>query len=53
MTKDTGHVFSGVEKLLQEKNLPCLFFVKSKYHPPIIGTLSTILVRKSGLGLQD
>ena len=32
--------------------MPCLLFRKSKYLPPIIGTLSTITVEKSSLGLQ-
>ena len=50
--KDTGHVFAGVEKLLHKTFVPCIFFWKPKSLPPIVGTLSTILVKKSGLGLQ-
>ena len=50
--KDTGYAFTVVEKLIQEKNLPRLFFVKLKYPIPIVGNLSTMLVKKSVLGLQ-
>ena len=51
--KDTGCAILGVEKILQENLLPCLFFGKSKYLPPIIGTLSMMTVKRAGLGLQD
>ena len=53
MTKDRGHAFAGVEKLLQETFLPRLFFVKSKSLPPIVVTLSIIPVNKYVLGLQE
>ena len=53
LTKDTGYAFVGVEKLLQETFLTCLFFGKLKSLPPIVGTLSTIPVKKFGLSLQD
>ena len=39
--------------MLQENFLPCLFFVKSKSHSPIVGTLSKMTVKKSGLGLLN
>ena len=52
VTKDTGYMFAGVEKLLWVKMLPRLFFRKLKPLPPIVGTLSTIPVNKSDLGLQ-
>ena len=51
MTKKMGHAFTGLEKLLWETFLPRLFFCKSKYIPPIVGTLSTIPVKRSGLDL--
>ena len=51
--KETGYAFIGVENLLPENVLPRLFFGKSKYFPPIVGTLNTMLVKKSGLGVQD
>ena len=35
------------------KKLPCIFFEKSKYIPPIVGTLSAMPVNKYVLGLQD
>ena len=46
VTKDTGHAFSVVEKIPQEKNLPCIFFVKSRSLLPIVGTLSKMPVKK-------
>ena len=51
--KYTGYAFTGVEEFLREKNLPCLFIGKSKYLPPIVGTLNTMMVKKSGLGLKE
>ena len=51
--KNMGYVFTGVKKLLWETFLPRLFIVKSKYLPPIVESLSTILDKKSGLGLQN
>ena len=53
VTKDTGCVFAVVEKLLQETFLNSLFFVNSKYLPPIVGTLSTMSFSKYVLGLQE
>ena len=53
VTKDMGQAFTGVEKLLRETFLPRLFFVKLKSLQPIVGILSTIPVKKVGLGLQD
>ena len=43
--KDTGYVFVAVENILQETFLPCPFFGKSKYLPPIVGILSMIPVK--------
>ena len=42
-----------MEKLFGKTLLPLLSFRKSKYLPPIVGTLSTIMVKKSGIGIQD
>ena len=39
--------------MIQEKNSPRLFFIKSKYLSPMVGTLSTIPAKKSGLGLLN
>ena len=35
------------------KPFPRIFFGKPKYLPPIVGTLSTTTVKKSGLGIQE
>ena len=48
---DTGDAFTGVEKIIHETFLPCLFFRKTKTLSPIMGDLSTTPVKKSGLGL--
>ena len=53
MTKYTGKVFAGLEKVLQETFFPRLFFGKPKTPPPAIGALSTFPVKKYGLGLQN
>ena len=50
---NTGDALKGVEKMLQETFLSCLFFGKSKSLSPIIGTLSTIPFKRSGLGLLN
>ena len=50
---DTVQAFTGMGKALWENFLPCLFFGKSKTLPQIIGYLSTFLVKKSVLGLQN
>ena len=48
-TEDTRHAFTGVMKLLWETFFLCLFFGKYKSLPPIVGTLSTMPVNKSGM----
>ena len=53
VTRDTGYEFAGVEKLLQETFLPRLFFGKSKFIPSVVGTLSTMPVKKYRPGLQN
>ena len=52
-TENTGDAFAGVEKMLRENFLPRLFLGKSKTISPIVGTLSKIPVKKSGLGLLN
>ena len=53
MSKNTEDVFAGVDNLLWETFLPCIFFRKPKSLPPIAGILSMTPVNKSGLGLQN
>ena len=52
VTKNSGYALIGVEKLLWETFFPCLFFGKWKYISPIVGTLSNMPVKKSGMVLQ-
>ena len=51
VTWDMGYAFAGVEKMIWENVLPRIFFGKTKTLPPIVGALSTMLVKKDGLGL--
>ena len=53
ITKNTGDVFTVVEKILLETFLPCLLFRKSKTLSLIVGNVSTILVKKAGMGLLN
>ena len=53
ITKNMGGAFIGVEDILWEDFFPHLFFGNSKYLTPLIGTLSTIPEKKSGLGLLN
>ena len=46
-------MFAGADKILWITFSPCLFFVKSKYLPSIVGTLSILPVKKDGLDLQN
>ena len=50
-TCDTGDAFVGVEKMIWETFLPCIFLRKTKTLSLIVGDLSTILDKKYGLGL--
>ena len=43
----------GVEKVLQETFLPRFLFGKPKTLPLFVGALSTLAVKKDGLGLQN
>ena len=52
-TQGTGDTFAGVEKIIWETFLPCLFLGKRKTFSPIVGDLITIPVKKSGLGLLN
>ena len=53
VTWDTWDAFAGVEKMIQENFLPRLFFRKTKTLSPIVGTLSTILIKVARLGLLN
>ena len=50
---DTGDAFAGVDKMIRETFLPRLFFGKTKTIFPVVGTLSIMLVKKSGLGFLN
>ena len=54
-TRHLGHrgEFSGVENMIWETFLPHIFSGKTKSLSPIVGSLSTILFKKSGLGLLN
>ena len=52
-TKDMGQAFMGLEKVMLENVLSHLFFGRLKTLPPVVGTLSTFLVNKSKMGLQN
>ena len=43
----------GVEKMIQETFLPHIFFEKKKTLSPIVGALSTMLVKESVLRLLN
>ena len=51
--KNTGYAFAGVEKILQETLFPRLFFGKTESLSPIVGTLSTMLIKVVRLGLLN
>ena len=53
VTWDTGDSFAGLEKIIYETFLPRLFFRNTKSLSPVLGDLSTIPVKKSGLGLLN
>ena len=53
VTNNIGDAFAVWEKILQETFLPCLFFGESKSLTPLIGTLSTMPVKKDSLGFQN
>ena len=48
-----GYAFTGVEKMIRETILPCLFFGKTKTLSPVVGSLSTMPVKKARLGLLN
>ena len=48
-----GDAFAGVEKMILEIFLPHLLFRKTKTLSPIVGALSKITVKESGLGLLN
>ena len=53
VTWDTGDVFAGVEKMIQEIFLPRLFFGNTKTLSHTVGALSTTPVKNYGLGILN
>ena len=53
VTWDTGDVFARVERMIQETFLPRIFFVNTKTLFPVVGALSTMRVKKFGLGILN
>ena len=53
VTWNTGDTFAGVEMMIRETFLSRLFFGKTKSLSPVIETLSTMPVKKSGLGFLN
>ena len=53
VTWEMGDAFAGVEKMIWEDFLPRLFFGKTKTLSPIVGAISTMPVKKSGLRLMN
>ena len=53
VTWDTGDLFAGVEKMIRETFLTHIFFRNKKTLSPVIGALSSMLVKKSVLGLLN
>ena len=48
-----GGAFWGVKKMIRENVLPRLFFGNTKYLLPIVGYLSTMMVKTIRLGLLN
>ena len=53
VTWDTGDTFTGVEKVILETFLPRIFYGSTKILSPIVEALSTMPIKKSGLGLLN
>ena len=53
VTWDTGYVFTGSGKKIQETFLPRLFFRNTKTLSPFVGSISAMPAKKSGLGLLN
>ena len=53
ITWDTGDAFAGVDKMIREQILPPLFFGNTKTLSSVVGALSTIPVKKYGLGILN
>ena len=49
----TGGAFAGVEKMIRDTFLSCLLFGKTKTLSTIVEALSTMTVKKSGLGVLN
>ena len=48
-----GQAFTGMERFLWETFLRCIFLGLSKTLLPIVGALNMLLVKISGLGIQN
>ena len=53
VTKNTVYVFAGVDNMLQENFLTCLLFGNLNYLSTSLGTISTMPVNKTSLGLLN
>ena len=53
VTWDTGNAFKGVEKMIRKTFLPRIFFRNTKTLSSIIGTLSTMPIKVTGIGLLN
>ena len=53
VTWNTGELFAGAEKMIRETFLPRLLFGNKKTISPVVGSLSKIPAKKSGLGLLN
>ena len=53
LTWYTGNLFAGVEKMIRETFLPRLFFVKTKTLSLIVGALTMMPFKKSGLEILN
>ena len=51
--KNTGHAFKRLGKVLWKTFLPRLFFGRMKTLPIVVQALSTVQVKKSGMGLNN
>ena len=53
VTWDMGDAFAVVDKMIRGSFLSCLFFGKKKTLSPVVGDLSIMLAKESGLGLLN
>ena len=53
ITWDTGDAFAGVYKMIRENLFPHIFSGNTKTLSPIVGDLSTMHIKMSGMGLLN